>query len=51
MPSLCLVYESLEAITGPLAMTTLVIYVSKLGTTSTMASIQGLISAIYFGLG
>ncbi|XP_057367699.1 uncharacterized protein LOC130688706 [Daphnia carinata] len=51
MPSLCLVYESIEAVTGTLAMTTLMIYGSRLGTTSTVASIQGLISAAYFGLG
>ncbi|KAI9562762.1 hypothetical protein GHT06_010216 [Daphnia sinensis] len=51
MPSLCLVYESIEAVTGTLAMTTLMIYGARLGTTSTVASIQGLISATYFGLG
>ncbi|XP_057367450.1 uncharacterized protein LOC130688483 [Daphnia carinata] len=51
IPSLCLLYQSLEAITGTLAMTTVIIYGSQLGTTSTVASIQGLISATYFGLG
>ncbi|EFX61912.1 hypothetical protein DAPPUDRAFT_302678 [Daphnia pulex] len=50
-PNLCLVYESMEAINGALSLTSFMIYATQLGTTSTATSIQGLISATYFGLG
>jgi hypothetical protein len=50
-PNLCLVYESIEANNGALSLTSFMIYATQLGTTSTATSIQGLISATYFGLG
>lgn len=48
---MCLFYEFMEAFCGTLAMTAIVTYSVKLGTKSTLATIQGLIGAIYFGLG
>jgi hypothetical protein len=50
-PNLCLFYESIEAISGVLFMTSQMIYANQLGTISTVTSIQGLISATFFGLG
>jgi hypothetical protein len=50
-PKMCLVYESIEAISGTLTLISQMVYATQLGTTSTVTSIQGLISTVYFGLG
>ena len=48
---LCLLFEPMEAITITFARTSMIVYANQLGTTSTVASIQGLLSGITFGLG
>lgn len=50
-PQLCLFFESLDAISWNFARTSHVAYANQLGTTSTVASIQGLLGGITFGLG
>ena len=50
-PLLCLLLEALEAITWNFARISHVSYANELGTKLTVASIQGLLSAITFGLG
>ncbi len=49
-PLLCLLLESLEAITWNFARISHVAYANELGTKLTVASIQGLLSATTFGL-
>ncbi len=49
-PLLCLLMEALEAITWNFARISHVSYANELGTKLTVASIQGLLSAITFGL-
>jgi len=48
---MCLVYEVMEAVTTALMTTSMVAYSAELGTTTTLATIQGLIGATYYGLG
>ena len=50
-PLLCLLLEALEAITWNFARISHVSYANELGRILTVASIQGLLSAITFGLG
>lgn len=50
-PNLCLLLESAEAVTLTLMMTSIVSYGAQLATKTTLASVQGLISAIQYGLG
>ena len=50
-PHLCLLFESLDAISWNFARTSHVAYANQLGTTSTVASIQGLLGGLTFGLG
>jgi hypothetical protein len=50
-PHLCLLFESLDAISWNFARTSYVAYANQLGTTSTVASIQGLLGGLTFGLG
>ena len=50
-PYMCLVYEVMEAITTALMTTSMMAYSAQLGTTQTLATIQGLIGAAYYGLG
>ena len=48
---MCLVYEVMEAVTTALMTTSMVAYSAELGTTTTLATIQGLIGATYYGMG
>ena len=48
---LCLLFEPMEAIATSFARTSMIVYANQLGTTSTVASIQGLLSGIIVGLG
>jgi hypothetical protein len=50
-PMLCLLFEPMEAIATSFARTSMIVYANQLGTTSTVASIQGLLSGIIVGLG
>jgi hypothetical protein len=50
-PNLCLLFEPMEAISSTLIRTALITYANELGTTTNVASIQGLLSGITFGLG
>ncbi len=50
-PHLCLLFESMDAISWNFARTSHVAYANQLGTTSTVASIQGLLGGLTFGLG
>jgi len=50
-PYLCLVYEVMESVTTALMVTSMMAYAAQLGTTTTVATIQGLICAFYYGLG
>ena len=48
---MCLIYEVMEAFTTALMTTSNVAYSSQLGSTTTIATIQGLIGATYYGMG
>ncbi|KAI9562763.1 hypothetical protein GHT06_010217 [Daphnia sinensis] len=50
-PRLCLLLESLDALCFFFARTSHIAYANELGTLTTVASIQGLLGAITFGLG
>lgn len=50
-PYMCLIYEAMEAITTSLMTTSAVAYSAQLGTTTTLATIQGIIGGAYYGVG
>ncbi|KAK4026589.1 hypothetical protein OUZ56_015594 [Daphnia magna] len=50
-PYMCLIYEALEAITTSLMMTSAVAYSAELSTTTTLATIQGMVGGTYYGIG
>ena len=50
-PYYCLVYEVMESITTALMVTSMMAYAAQLGTTTTLATIQGLIFTAYYGIG
>ncbi|CAL8114118.1 unnamed protein product [Orchesella dallaii] len=50
-PWLCLPFEALEAITASLAVTAAATYAVALSTLQTIASVQGMMGALYFGIG
>ena len=50
-PMLCLLFEPMEAIATTFLRTSMIVYANQFGTTSTVASVQGLLSGISFGLG
>ncbi|CAG7728392.1 unnamed protein product [Allacma fusca] len=50
-PWMCLPFEAMEAITSSLAITAAATYAAALSTEQTIASIQGFMGALYFGIG
>ena len=50
-PMFCLLFEPMEAIATTFLRTSMIVYANQFGTTSTVASVQGLLSGISFGLG
>ena len=48
---MCLIYEAMEAITTSLMTTSAVAYSAQLGTTTTLATIQGIIGGANYGVG
>ena len=50
-PYMCLIYEAMEAITTSLMTTSAIAYSAQLGTTTTLATIQGVIGGAYYGVG
>lgn len=50
-PWLCLIFEAMESITFGLSFTAAVTYAAKLSTTTTDATIQGLLGGFYFAIG
>ena len=50
-PYMCLIYEALEAITTSLMTTSAVAYSAELSSTTTLATIQGMIGGTYYGIG
>ena len=48
---MCLIYEALEAVTTSLMMTSAVAYSAVLSTTTTLATVQGMIGGTYYGIG
>lgn len=50
-PRLCLIFETMEAISSSFSTTTIMSLSAKFGSTKTSATIQGLIAGIYYGLG
>ncbi|ODN01877.1 Major facilitator superfamily domain-containing protein 6-B [Orchesella cincta] len=50
-PWLCLPFEALESITASLAITAAATYAVALSTLQTIASVQGMMGALYFGIG
>ena len=50
-PYMCLVYEVMESVTTALMVTSSMAYAAQLGTTTTLATIQGLFGAAHYGLG
>ena len=50
-PYMCLLFEVMEAITTALMTTSAVAYAAELGTTKTLATIQGVVAGTYYGMG
>jgi len=50
-PYLCLVYEVMESTTYALMMTSMLSYAAQLSSTTTLATVQGVFAASYFGIG
>lgn len=50
-PWLCLPFEALESITASLAITAAATYAVALSTLQTIATVQGIMGALYFGIG
>lgn len=50
-PYMCLLFEVMEAVTSSLMQTSAIAYAAELGTTQTLATIQGIVQATYFGMG
>ena len=48
---MCLIYEVLESITTALMLTSMLAYAAQLSTTTTLATVQGLLGATYWGMG
>ena len=48
---MCLLFEGMEAVTSSLMQTSAIAYAAELGTTQTLATIQGIVQATYFGMG
>ena len=48
---MCLIFETMEAVTTSLMITSAVAYSAQLGTTTTLATIQGIVGGIYYGVG
>lgn len=50
-PYMCLLFEVMEAVTTALMTTSAVAYAAELGTTKTLATIQGVVAGTYYGMG
>lgn len=48
---MCLVFEVMEAVTTSLMTTSAIAYAAEMGTTETLATIQGVIQGSYYGMG
>ncbi len=48
---MCLIYEAMEAVTTSLMMTSAIAYSAELSSTTTLATVQGLIGGTYYGIG
>ena len=48
---MCLIYEVLESVTSALMLTSMLAYAAQLSTTTTLATVQGLLGAAYWGMG
>jgi len=48
---MCLLFEVMEAVTTSLMTTSAVAYAAELGTSKTLATIQGVVAGTYYGMG
>ena len=50
-PSMCLIFEAMEAVTAALMTTSAIAYATQLSTSTTMTTVLGIINTTYYGLG